>query len=353
MAQPLVAGSTVTTRDGRVAVQFGDGSGFAVGPRSSLTIKRFDARAIELALGGAGEVTIEVAPRAAGQRFTVTAGDRTVEVRGTAFHVVRRGRTIDVACSHGLVAVRDRSGDLLVPAGQGVVVDDGEALADRAARPLDAAAITALDHAIGPRLPVWPEPAADGVLDVASLYRTTAPLAIVAPRDRSVRVDGVTLGAGSLVVRVMSGRHLVEAERAPGRFDGGEWVEAGPGRADGRIDARVEVATTAPATTHTPAPLDAPPPSTAAARAARRHDLEAALDHPRVNACVRTLAKQNILAGTHVDLEITVDAAGAINTLNVGDTDLPDSMAACVRDAVAAVRFPHGPPATLTYRLDF
>ncbi|HTJ46725.1 MAG TPA: FecR family protein [Kofleriaceae bacterium] len=328
LAHPVAAGSTVTTKDGKVAVQFGDGSVFEVGPRSALSVRRFDAGAIELALGDTGEVTIEVAPRAPGQRFTVTAGDRTIEVRGTAFHVARRGSTVDVACSHGLVAVRDRSGDLLVPAGQGVVVEDRESLADRAAHPLDAAALESLVGSIGPRLPVW---------DPASMYRTSAPLAIAAPAGKAIRVDGVLLGTGPLVVRVMSGRHLVE----------GQWIEAGPGRDDGRIDTRIDLTTVRTAT------IDTPGPSPAAARAARRRDLEAGIDHQRVDTCVRTLAKQGLLSGTHVELELSVDTGGAINMLNLGDTDLPVSMASCVRDAVAIVRFPRGMSATFSYRFDF
>jgi hypothetical protein len=322
-------------------VQFGDGSVFSMGPRSTLHVTRFDARGIDLALGGAGEVTIEVAPRAPGQRFTVTAGDRTVEVRGTAFRVVRRGRTVDVACAHGLVAVKDTSGDLLVPAGQGVIVDDAEALADRAARPLDEAALAGLTASIGPRLPVWTEP--------AHLYRTSAPLAIVAPPSRAVRVDGVVVGDGPLTLRVMSGRHLVEAQSSGGRFAAGEWVEAGPGRDDGRIDARIEVHAAAPSASGATA---GPIAGTVEARAARDAELVTRLDQPRVSTCLRALAKQGI-GDTHLTLELGVDAGGAITFLNVVDTDLPDTMSSCVRDAVAAVRFARGPAATFKHRLDF
>jgi hypothetical protein len=338
LAHEVDAGATFATGDGRVAVQFGDGSVFAVGPRSNLRVRRFDAAAIDLALGDAGEVTIEVAPRAPGQRFTVTAGDRTVEVRGTAFHVVRRGGTLDVACAHGLVAVRDHSGELLVPAGQGVVIGDADALADRAAHALDDAAIDALGKAIGPRLPVW--------TDHDTMLRTSAPLAIAATHGRAIRVDGVRVGDGAMVVRVMSGRHLVEAADRGGAFGAGagQWIEAGPGRADGRIDARVEVAALAP--------VAEPPAGAASARAARKAELDRALDHARVDACVRPLAKQGI-AGAHVSLAISVDADGAINMLNVGDTDLPGDMAACVRDAVATVHFAHGAAATFTTRLTF
>jgi len=336
LAHPVVAGTTVTTTDGRVAVQFGDGSSFALGPQSSLRVARFDGGGVDLALGGAGEITIEVAPRAPGQRFTVTAGDRTVEVRGTAFRVARRGSTVDVSCAHGLVAVHDGSGDLLVPAGQGVVVDDAESLADRAARPLDAAAIAGLTSQIGPRLPVWTEP--------AQLYRTSAPLAIVAPARRAVRVDGQIVGEGALTLRVMSGRHLVEAASTGGRFAAGEWVAAGPGRDDGRIDARIEV--------HAAASPVAPAPSAAEARATRKSELARGLDQPRVANCLRALAKQGI-GGTHLELELNVDEGGAITFLNIVDTDLPDTMSSCVRNAVAAVRFPSGQAATFRHRLEF
>jgi hypothetical protein len=342
MAHPITAGASLATTDGRVAVQFGDGSVFALGPRSTLRVVRFDAGAVDLALGDAGDVTIEVAARAPGQRFTVEAGARTIEVRGTAFHVVRRGDTVDVACSHGRVAVHDRSGELAVPAGQGVIVADGEPLADRAARPLDEAALTALAHAIGPRLPVWPAPG-----DSASLYRTSTPLSIAAPRGRAIRVDGVTVGDGPLVVRVASGRHLVEAATADGRrFAAGEWIEAGPGRDDGRIDARVDVSSALAA-------IASPAVNPAAARAARQADLEHGLDTGRASACLRPLAKQGVAAGTHVELEISVDASGAIGMLNLGDTDLPARVASCVRDVVATVRFPRGPAATFTHRIDF
>jgi hypothetical protein len=341
LAHPIAAGSSLATTDGRVAVQFGDGSVFSIGPRSSLRVKRFDVGGIDLALGDAGEVTIEVAPRAPGQRFTVEAGDRTIEVRGTAFHVVRRGDTVDVACSHGLVAVRDPSGELAVPAGQGVTVADGERLADRAARPLDEAALAQLSRAIGPRLPVW--------TDRDAILRTSTPLAIAAPHGRAVRVDGVVVGDGPLVVRVMSGRHLVEAATASGtRFAAGEWIDAGPGRADGRIDARVDV-TAAIAARDDAAPAVSP----ATARAARQADLEKGLDMARANACLRTLAKQGVAAGTHVELEISVDSSGAIGMLNLGETDLPARVASCVRDVVATVRFPHGAAATFTHRIDF
>ena len=334
LAHPLMVGSRVETGDGRLAVQFGDGSVFSVGPRSTLALRRFDAGTVELAIDG--EVAVEVARRAPGQRFAVAAGGRTVEVRGTAFRVVRRDGAIDVACGHGLVAVEDDSGDLLVPAGHGVTVGDDDVLAGRTARPLDEAALARLMTQVRPRLPVWTEPAA--------LYRTSAPIAIAAPRGHAVRVDGVVVGTGALTLRVMSGRHLVEAEAARGRFVGGEWVEARPGH-----PAAADVGpAAAPAR-----PGAAAAQASAEARRARRADLEHGLDRARVNNCIRALAKQGLAGGTHIELDLGVTAAGAIRFLNVGDTDLPDSMASCIRDAAAAVRFPAGPAATFHERLSF
>src|SRR5262249_59351666 len=84
-ARTLAQGSKIATADGRVDIQFGDKSAFALGPRSTIELRRFDVEIIELAVDGT--VDIVVAPRAAGQRFLVDAGDQVVEVRGTQFRV--------------------------------------------------------------------------------------------------------------------------------------------------------------------------------------------------------------------------------------------------------------------------
>src|SRR4029079_10793173 len=84
-ARPLGKGSRIATADGRVDIQFGDKSAFALGARSTIELRRFDAQVIELAVDGT--VDISVAPRVDGQRFVVDAGDHKVEVRGTQFRV--------------------------------------------------------------------------------------------------------------------------------------------------------------------------------------------------------------------------------------------------------------------------
>lgn len=326
MAGAVTAGSALTTLDGRVAVQFGEGSGFAIGPRSTVTVRRFDAAAIELAIVGDGELAIEVAPRAPGQRFVVDVGDRIVEVRGTAFEIRHRDGATEVACAHGLVALIDeRTGaEVVVGKAQTLTLDDRAPVAGQAARALDAAGVQALLAELGPRLPGWTDP--------AGIDRTSGPLAVRAPVGRAVRVDGVVVGAGEVAVRVMAGRHLVETELAGGAFGAGEWVTTATGALT-----RVE-----------PGPEPVAPPSGARVR---RAELAAAIDHPQIAACTRALAKQGI-GETHLELEVGIDASGALEFLNVVATDLPASMAACVRDTVAAIRFRRGPAATFRYRLD-
>jgi ferric-dicitrate binding protein FerR (iron transport regulator) len=332
LAQPVVAGLRLDTGDGRIAVQVDAGTAFAIGPRSRLDVTRLDEAAIELRVDG--DVSVEVARRAAGQRFVVIAGERVVEVRGTAFEVGHHGGRVEVRCRHGLVEVRDLAAGadgavhVEVPAGTGWAAAAGDPLTMHAPAPLDADDLAGAMRRAPVMLPAW--------TDAPSLLRTTGPLAIGAPAKRAVRIDGVTVGRGDLTVRVMSGRHLVEAETAPGRFGAGHWVAT---RDDG---APAEVALSAAA-----------PASSRGAVKTRRAQLEAKVDHARAASCVRGLAKQGLAAGTFVVLELGVDETGAVSFLNVGSTDLPERLAACVRDVVADVRFPPGPAATWRHKIGF
>ncbi len=332
-ASPLGTGARLTTANGRAALQLGVASTLTLAPRSSLVLRRFDVAGIELVVEG--QIDIEVARRAEGQRFVVVAGGRTIEVRGTAFRVSHRDGQVAVACEHGRVAVTDGASTLELGAGQAVEVSDGDSLLGRAARPLSGAELSALLAARPPALPMWTDP--------VTVLRTTAPLSVVAPRLRAVRVDGVVVGAGPMWMRVPAGRHLVEAEHAPGRFGAGRWIEVG-------------TAATSPLilTAEPPASPSVPGPrSSGAGRTVRRAELRRALDQGRIGTCVRALAKQGVIAGTHIEFEIGVDGDGALRFLNIADTDLPSRVADCVRDAVAATRLGPGPAASWRHRLSF
>jgi hypothetical protein len=316
----LAQGSRIATADGRVDIQFGDKSAFALGPRSTIELRRFDAEIIELAVDGT--VDISVAPRAEGQRFLVDAGDHVVEVRGTQFRVTHDGDALSVACRHGLVAVSDKRGNALVGAARKVHVANGGAVSSEHIVALSTDELATLTQATPLALPLW-DPA---------LAQRSAPLEIATSGHRNVRVDGVELGAAPLRVRVMPGRHTVEAADSAGRFRRAGWVDVTAAPHGARLDVPAE-----------------PPPTSGITE--RRRQLRAGIAQPRIARCMRSIAKAG-LTDTYVQVELSVDAQGAVGFLNVIDTDLPAATAGCVREVLADVRFGAGAVATWRERID-
>jgi len=198
----LSAGDVIETGAGRVAVQFGARSGVLVEPHSRLEVVAWDERVIVLRVAGAAG--FELAPRAAGQRFAVLAGDRTVEVRGTRFRVAERAGDLDVAVEHGRVEIIEGAGHVPVDAGARLAVARG-ARVGAPGEVLSEPAQQALAESLRlPLLPTWSD-------DAGELRQPPPMLAITAPAKLRVRVDGVEVGRGSFQLRVASGRHLVEA----------------------------------------------------------------------------------------------------------------------------------------------
>lgn len=335
-AHAIGPGDRITTGAGRLSAQFGAGSTFTVGPHSTLTMARFDRAAVELALGDAGRVDVEVSHRAPDQRFTVRAGERVVEVRGTAFRVERTGATVAVACEHGRVAVSsDGAPAVELGAGQALAVDDRDPLLGRAARPMTEAELAELLAARPAALPQWTDP--------DTIYRSTTGVSLVAPAGHTVALDGVAVGLGSLWRRVPPGRHLVESTDGAGRTRPGQWIEI-DGAAAERPIVLASAGTAEPALSAS---------GTAAARKARLVELSRAIDQTQLRGCVRSLAKQGLADGTHVELEIGVQASGAMRYLNIVDTDLPDGVVACVRDVVGATRLGAGAQVSWRHRIAF
>lgn len=320
-ARAVGPGNILATGEGRVDVQFGDKSAFALGPRSTLELRRFDAHTIELAVDGT--VDLAVAPRAEGQRFLVAAGDHVIEVRGTQFRVVRENGAVSVSCRHGLVAVGDpdRGDKVMVSAERRLHIPSGAPVSSSQVVPLTADELAVLVHATPLALPLW-DPA---------LAQSSAPLEIATSGRRNVRVDGVELGLAPLRVRVMPGRHTVEAADAAGRFRRAGWVDVAAAHG-ARVDVPAE-----------------PPASNSITD--RRRQLRAGIDQPRLARCMRSIAKAG-LTDTYVQIELSVDPQGAVGFLNVIDTDLPSETASCVREVLADVRFRAGAAATWRERID-
>ena len=318
----LGPGTVIATADGRIDVQFGDHSAFALGPRSKLELRRFDATEVRLVVDGT--VDVEVAPRAAGQRFLVEAGAQTVEVRGTQFRVVHDTNGTRVSCRHGLVAVRDHAGEALVGAAK--KVDVTSAVDPTQVASLSSDELAQLAEATPVTTPLWIDDLAhrSSVLELASTAR------------RDVRVDGVELGQAPLRVRVMPGRHTVESADASGRFRRAGWVDA-----QAAEPARLDVAAAEPT-----------PPAPSAGTCIRKRELATgiAANRPRLSRCTRAAAKSGI-EDLSVQIEISVDASGAVGFLNV-DSDLTTATQTCIHDALAQIQFGAGPAATWHERID-
>ncbi|MGE0550106.1 MAG: FecR domain-containing protein [Kofleriaceae bacterium] len=326
----LRAGTVLATKHGRVDVQFGIGSAFALGPASSVELRRFDADAIELVVDGT--IDVEVAPRTARQRFVVIAGDRVIEVRGTQFQVTRTATSIEVVCRHGAVAVTDRTGapPAMVSASRKIELVAGQSVERAQVVSASASELDQLARATPMTLPWiarWE--------DVDALVASSAALEIAADAPREVRVDGVELGQAPLRVRAMLGRHTVEAADRAGRFRRIGWVDVAAPSQPSSLS-RVVV-----------------PEQSVAARSLgeRPKQFRAGIDRARLRTCTRSIAKAG-LTGTYVEIELSVAAQGAIGFLNVIDSDLPAATARCVRDVLADVQFGAGTAATWRERID-
>lgn len=308
----LAAGTVLATGEGQVDVQFGADSAFALGPKSTLELRHFDADLIELAVQGTVDIT--VAPRAPHQRFIVVSGDSTVEVRGTQFRVHNDGKSIDVACRHGRVVVRDPRGE--------TEVATARKLTSGTVAALSVAELDELAAATPATLPVW--------TDAKSLVQTSSALEIATVGKRAVRVDGVELGDAPLRVRVMPGRHTVETADSAGRFRRSGWVDVSADKA-ARLVVQAEAAPTG-------------------GTAERRRQLHAGIDHDRLAQCTRAITKAGLTA--YVNIELSVDATGAVEFLNIIDTDLASNTSSCVREVLADVRFRPGAAATFRDKID-
>ncbi|MEO8554137.1 MAG: FecR family protein [Kofleriaceae bacterium] len=267
-AKSLGAGTVLATGDGRVDLQFGEASAFALGPRSTLELRAFDARTITLVVDGT--VDIEVAPRQPGQRFLVIAGDRTIEVRGTRFSVKHDTAGTLVSCQHGLVAVRDTSAPAVdtidIATARKAFVPAGHHTGEAHAVPLTADELVTLASSSPWSTPGW----------TSDLVTRTVPLDVVAAAPhRAIRVDGSELGPAPFAMRVAPGRHVIETQAPDGKLRKAGWVDVTAAK-----PARFEAL-----------PIDdAPSTPVGNAIATRKRQLAAGLDHARLRQCTRRIS---------------------------------------------------------------
>jgi hypothetical protein len=267
-----------------------------------------------------------VSHRAPDQQFLVTAGAHRVSVRGTVFRVDHGDRQLEVVCTRGKVLVSADDRDVPVAAGHRLRIDDDASGAPPRAAPLAAEERAALEDAIAVSLlPAW--------TDDAGVLATTSVLEVDGGADSPVAVDGVHVGEGSFAIRLMSGRHRLDAPDSRA----GEWLELRPGA---RRRERVAA--------------DGGARSRRRARRVRRGQLDRALeDSPGVARCVRPLEKRRLLEGAFIDFDIGVNHDGRLGHLNISRSNMPPRVARCLRHVVATLDLPAGPRATVHRTLSF
>lgn len=349
-ASSVEEGARLGTREGRLVVQFGQGSGFALAPASRVTLRRFDARQVELVVDD-GAIEVELAPRRADQTFVVVAGRHRVSVVGTAFQVAHRQGQVDVECARGRVLVSDGERELALAAGEQLQVLEQAVLERAGRRAVDPVRLAALERSLArPLLPAWTES--------PGLFDTSSTLELSAPVGRSVRVDGVEVGAGSFALRVMSGRHHLQVESGAGGFGHGAWIDAAPrGRHRALAEpgglVRVMPGDGAPAASIDDA-RSSEPTTAVVARRLRRNQLRRALSGSRrALQCMAPLEKRDLVEGSRVVFDIGINQDGSQGHLNVVRSNVPPEIERCLRAVVGDVELPEGPSASVRYQLAF
>lgn len=329
----VVVGDNFVSGDSALVVQFGLHNAFRLAPQSELWLRSFDEKSVVLEV--AGLVDIDIAKRLPGQEFVVRAGEQSVVVHGTAFRVDMRDSKLDVSCTRGKVVVTDGLENVSVPAGQQFAVSAGEwQSAALRSLPIAEEDLEDLDAAMAmPLLPTW-DPGN------ARQIATSSVLRVGGTPGQEVALDGIVLGSGSFWVRTNSGRHQLARVADDGSLEQGEWIETAPG--DRRAaKAKVAKAKTGKAAKHR-------------LRKLRKTELSHAIAAKgKAERCLAPLAKQGLMAGSYVELEVGVNADGSQRYLNLTGSNLSPAVQRCVRSAVASLRLKRGAETEFSIRLDY
>lgn len=325
--RPIEAGTRLSTREGRVAVQFEVGGAFEIGPDSAVVVRSLDSQRIELAVEG--RIDVEVSHRDSAQTFVVTTRLGEVSVRGTRFRVDDGADgELAVLCTRGEVAFRSaRGGESAVSSGHRLRVK-GDSTPSVVEVPKDQ--LDALDASLDvPMIAGWD--------DAARAARATGFIGV--GEGGAVAINGIAVGATPVWMRVGPGRHHVAVSEGD-RWSPGGWVELGAGGREAVSVAEIRGQR---------ARADG-----AQATALRRGQLARALEAVgTAEGCLRGLRKRGLAAGAFIDLDIGINRDGSQRYLNVSATDLPPAVRKCVVDAVDGLALGAGPAVRLRHRLTF
>lgn len=343
----MMDGDALTTAaGGRIALQWGEGSGLSLLASSRLVLVRLETRAQELRLDE-GRVAVRVGPHQPGARLRLLSATHLVTVHGTWFVVEAEPRGTTVEVLEGIVEVEPREGAgtatrlaapmrAFFPAGDGTTEDARTLLAQEAAGLRQTSEMGLLG---------WPAGAAAGL---AEIFSRTGTLHIASTPLASIAVDGVPFGSGSLWLRRPRGAHLVEISRADFRTLS-RWVTVGetPGELRSLLIPTAEAAPDGSGEPTAPHELGEPsePGEMKWIVQSRRQAIRACYE--------RALKLDGHLSGT-IALRLHVDARGRVSTTEVESDSLGSpSVVHCLEHEAKRWSFPFARNVTVVYPFTF
>ncbi len=330
-AEPLLAGDRLRAVGGRVGLVLEARTALMLEAGTEAALRALDAETIELELSR-GRVTLEVARRSPTQRLSVLAGGRRVTVRGTRFAVaLQDDGALAVGVGHGRVEL-----GLVDSAGAVLAIDGGSVAELSAGEDVSNARVRALTE--DERVELEVELPLPGALAGAELPKATRLLRVGSSQAAALTLDGAPVGQGSALVRVLPGRHLLEASSGAHRVS--RWIDSALG--EGISVVRV------------PAPGPRSGPS--AARTMGRPleiDAQVRAAGKAIKACyAEGLSRRPDLDGT-VLLRVDVGADGVLAPVEVSSSTLGDSgVEHCLKGVVQRWRLPPGEPSTVIYPIE-
>ena len=342
-------GDALRTGAGRAALSLSPGTGVVLGVNTVVKLARLRDGEVELALEG-GKISCAVHPLQPGQRFTVFAGPRRIDVVGTAFSVERRGDDVIVAndgrrepgsggepgfagaparerspaviieVSHGVVALSDpagAAGRVRLPGPIRMVAPDGRPAAELVGAQLGEAEAAQLAAA-----PAWK--LAEGFTGAVARLAVNN-----LPAGSGVEVDGFGVGPAPVEGLFPLGAHHVSATL------GGKAVA---------LDVTLSAAGALVGREAFPSPQ--PPPASTSGVAETAFADEGALADavkahvPELKRCYETSLKRGAAKGGKVVVSLSVSARGKVTDVAFAGADLPPDTTACLSSAAKKWKLP-------------
>jgi len=216
LSRPLLQGDRAITGDGRLAMQWEEGTGLRMVPSTELALSKLGSSELLLELDK-GKIYVQVKKRKPHQRFQVLADGIRATVKGTHLAVGLNDGQVEVEVFTGLVAVESVHGawkSVDVPAGHRVQMPVNSRTRPTLQKVSESPSVSLLN------LQPW-----------TSFQRVMAETGLMKVRSKppgaELRLDSRVLGDTNLQVRSTFTRHLLELYR-DGKLVHRKWVTFSP-----------------------------------------------------------------------------------------------------------------------------